>query len=300
MARKARKVRKHRDSRVSKTYILQAETGMIKIGRSANPAGRVAELQNSSPVPLNLLGIIDEDVERKLHQQFAHLRSHGEWFQPLEPLRKFIEKRFKDVTVLGPKTPMGVPYRDPPGIGDYISHMESKYDAVLVPWKGEDEDESPHSQMRSWLDAFLEGKPCLTHDPQDDNCGCEECTIETFISWVNDGKPNAILLPENHYLWMGAVYYPFSSAPELRLIFHCLNQAFYFLDALGPSLNAIFLEENGTWRCELPPNIGRISSGPQNLDQVIADEHWAVHQEDPINGQEKQKEETGAEGGPTP
>lgn len=56
--------------------------GQVKIGWSRKVSARLAQLQTGSPIPIKLLGTMPggRAVERRLHQQFAHLRLAGEWF----------------------------------------------------------------------------------------------------------------------------------------------------------------------------------------------------------------------------
>ncbi|MET8629598.1 GIY-YIG nuclease family protein [Kitasatospora sp. NPDC004669] len=54
----------------------------MKIGRSVDPAGRLANLQAGSPVELRLLATFPGGprLEKHLHVCFARQRIHGEWF----------------------------------------------------------------------------------------------------------------------------------------------------------------------------------------------------------------------------
>jgi hypothetical protein len=78
-------------------YFLQAEcNGLIKIGYTLNgPMKRFKSIAYMSPVPLKLLGVIRglRSVEADLHRDFAHLRDHGEWFQPGPELLNLIETK---------------------------------------------------------------------------------------------------------------------------------------------------------------------------------------------------------------
>jgi hypothetical protein len=63
-------------------YFLRAGN-FVKIGRTiGHPLWRVSKLQTGCPYPIELIGFIfaDEDREAKLHKQFGHLRTCGEWF----------------------------------------------------------------------------------------------------------------------------------------------------------------------------------------------------------------------------
>ncbi len=74
-----------RRSPPSLVYFLQGvDGGPIKIGTTRGLAGRVAYLQTASPVRLRVLCAVEGDrfIEQGLHESFAHLRLHGEWFSP--------------------------------------------------------------------------------------------------------------------------------------------------------------------------------------------------------------------------
>lgn len=70
-------------------YFMHApDAKLVKIGVTSNLNVRLLALQNSSPVPLALLGCAEGDkaTERALHAQWGHIRSHGEWFLATEEL----------------------------------------------------------------------------------------------------------------------------------------------------------------------------------------------------------------------
>jgi hypothetical protein len=75
-------------------YFIQAEQGgLIKIGVAGNPRDRLRTLQHTSPVRLRILAVIravGQAHETELHQQFAAIRSHGEWFEPTPELLAYI------------------------------------------------------------------------------------------------------------------------------------------------------------------------------------------------------------------
>lgn len=69
----------------TRTYIVRHPlTGMIKIGRTADVAGRIKSLQTGAGAILATLAVIDGDQEQSLHKRFADLRRHGEWFEDVE------------------------------------------------------------------------------------------------------------------------------------------------------------------------------------------------------------------------
>lgn len=66
--------------------------GPIKIGFSAKPKKRLAQLQTSHPDQLILLGTVPgtPSLEQEIHQRFKHIRLGGEWFSPTAELTDFI------------------------------------------------------------------------------------------------------------------------------------------------------------------------------------------------------------------
>ncbi|MEE9159946.1 MAG: GIY-YIG nuclease family protein [Gammaproteobacteria bacterium] len=63
-------------------FAICEHTSRIKIGRSADPARRLKQLQAASPTPLRMENIEGAgDIEPVLHRQFAHIRLHNEWFK---------------------------------------------------------------------------------------------------------------------------------------------------------------------------------------------------------------------------
>ncbi len=69
--------------------------GVVKIGWTKNDPGiRCDAIRTGSPVPLEVLGVIEVESqaeERRLHARFGRLWSHGEWFHPGPDLLAFIE-----------------------------------------------------------------------------------------------------------------------------------------------------------------------------------------------------------------
>lgn len=64
----------------------------VKIGFTTNMAQRMRDLSVGSPVPLTLYGLIDgtKDDEKRWHNTWDHLRSHGEWFFVTKELKREI------------------------------------------------------------------------------------------------------------------------------------------------------------------------------------------------------------------
>jgi hypothetical protein len=70
----------------------------VKIGHSVFPEARLQQLQTGSPVALRLLGTVPGGVaeERALHERFASLRTHGEWFRCEGDLANFLRETFPE------------------------------------------------------------------------------------------------------------------------------------------------------------------------------------------------------------
>lgn len=74
-----------------KTYFLLCPSEkLVKIGESTRPIARMAVLRtmNASPVVPLLVTRIDEG---ELHEKFAKLRHHGEWFRVEKPIIEYLE-----------------------------------------------------------------------------------------------------------------------------------------------------------------------------------------------------------------
>jgi len=80
-----------RPVRKSRVYLL-AGGSHIKIGTTHSVAKRLRALQCGSPIPLRVLVHFPGDAvtESALHQRFAALRAHGEWFRAEQPLLDFV------------------------------------------------------------------------------------------------------------------------------------------------------------------------------------------------------------------
>lgn len=78
----------------SSVYFLHSPANnRVKIGYSTNPSNRIRSILTSSPTELKLLAVINgtRDDEQLLHQRFAHLRVHLEWFSAEPELLQHIE-----------------------------------------------------------------------------------------------------------------------------------------------------------------------------------------------------------------
>lgn len=72
-----------RSDLAEQVYVVQGG-GMVKIGVSLQPLGRLAALQAGSPISLEVIWRIGcpnaRKLERALHRRYKAHRAHGEWF----------------------------------------------------------------------------------------------------------------------------------------------------------------------------------------------------------------------------
>ena len=66
-------------------YFIEADNGLVKIGKSKDVRKRLNALRGASPISLRLLFSIDCNgqaikTEKRFHKMFAAKRKHGEWF----------------------------------------------------------------------------------------------------------------------------------------------------------------------------------------------------------------------------
>jgi DNA-binding XRE family transcriptional regulator len=77
-------------------YLVSHLNQFVKIGFTKNINKRLAQLQTSSPVKLEVLHLIEGNVslEKELHQKFKEFRTSGEWFNyDSSILEYFIDKK---------------------------------------------------------------------------------------------------------------------------------------------------------------------------------------------------------------
>jgi hypothetical protein len=73
-------------------FLLNPDTGLVKIGYTTNLSRRWAALENGSGCALQLLATFDGELslESRLHGEFREYRRVGEWFEYTGTLRAFI------------------------------------------------------------------------------------------------------------------------------------------------------------------------------------------------------------------
>lgn len=76
-------------------FLLSPTINRVKIGFETTKGTRAETHQTSCPEPLVLLGHVKARSmaeEKKCHEQWAHLRRHGEWFEATEELMHWIKE----------------------------------------------------------------------------------------------------------------------------------------------------------------------------------------------------------------
>lgn len=73
-------------------FVQNPDTGLIKIGTSHTTPIRMRALAVQEQANLKILGVVtgSYQTEKMLHQYFAHLKEHGEWFRPDNDLLDYI------------------------------------------------------------------------------------------------------------------------------------------------------------------------------------------------------------------
>lgn len=67
-------------------YIIAAENGLFKIGKTTNIDNRLQQIKSANPIQCFLVGLIEakddnlDKLERLLHKMFKDKRIRGEWF----------------------------------------------------------------------------------------------------------------------------------------------------------------------------------------------------------------------------
>jgi hypothetical protein len=76
-------------------YVVRAENGLFKIGRTCGIVSRVHALDNMSPIPIQFYHLIltnnAYESEKELHRRHAPHWVRGEWFRLSEDGREFLE-----------------------------------------------------------------------------------------------------------------------------------------------------------------------------------------------------------------
>jgi hypothetical protein len=72
---------------------------LIKIGRSKRPLRRLSVIRSSSAHDVVALGVVvgGEIIEAAIHDEFAHLRDHGEWFRRGPEIDRFLADFSDDI-----------------------------------------------------------------------------------------------------------------------------------------------------------------------------------------------------------
>ena len=78
-------------------YLIRGNDGQYKIGIAKNPKQRIKQLQTGNSDKLTIIETYESEnaskIESTLHNQYAHLRNEGEWFDlSISDEAHFIEK----------------------------------------------------------------------------------------------------------------------------------------------------------------------------------------------------------------
>lgn len=88
--------RERRCNEVGWVYLIAAkDTGTLKIGFSLKtPDSRLRTLQTANPHELRLLSLVrgSRRDEQRFHEQFAHHRVRGEWFEDTAEIREYFSE----------------------------------------------------------------------------------------------------------------------------------------------------------------------------------------------------------------
>lgn len=123
-------------------YFIGPEWGQkrIKIGHTRSGiASRLAALQTGSPYPLRIYAYMEggQDFERVLHDTFAPLRLHGEWFHIAYKLESFLIYAENE----GPNAPMS----------------DRTFDAIMHDVMSNDDPPHPSVDVEAWIDSADSG-----------------------------------------------------------------------------------------------------------------------------------------------
>lgn len=83
-------------------YFVADTAARVKIGFSKTPLHRLQQIQQGTGMACRILGVLPggRDVEEKIHTQFEHLRTRGEWFKDDASTHDFIAKKCQPPSVL--------------------------------------------------------------------------------------------------------------------------------------------------------------------------------------------------------
>ena len=76
-------------------YLISYDNQFLKIGYTKNITKRLAQLQTSIPIKLEVFHLIDGDIslEKEIHVLFKDLRTQGEWFNFDNSILEYFENK---------------------------------------------------------------------------------------------------------------------------------------------------------------------------------------------------------------
>lgn len=110
--------------------------GRVKIGFSMDPEKRFNKVASDAPFPCRLMGYWagGRDDEDAVHEQFASIRLHGEWFALTDALSRYIERRGENVVAKRSVTVLGG-IEIPRGLIADIAQAVGRSPSTLSRWK---------------------------------------------------------------------------------------------------------------------------------------------------------------------
>lgn len=81
-------------------FITNEEEGLVKIGFSKNPLGRLKQIETANGGKLKLAKVIKgtRQEEVKYHKVFSRYKVRREWFRLSEEIKYFLEREVKGVS----------------------------------------------------------------------------------------------------------------------------------------------------------------------------------------------------------
>ena len=134
-------------SNMGHVYIVENETGNIKIGRTVNPKLRIRAIETQSGIPITQTYISPgcsnyQKLESASHKEFSHFRIKGEWFSlSFNTAKNFISKLNFAPAIITRKEELAIfpPELDPRYVAleteilnSLISKMQSLRDEVII------------------------------------------------------------------------------------------------------------------------------------------------------------------------
>jgi len=90
-------------------FILDHDTGLVKIGQSVNPFSRINAFRAEHPRVEIIAMFPDHSIERELHDKFAEWQVEGEWFLADEQILAYIKENQRLPEIIQGEPPLQPP-----------------------------------------------------------------------------------------------------------------------------------------------------------------------------------------------